>query len=366
MIFITAILIIHAIIVSKWISNFRKVKKVNVQHKHKNNNQSLELLTVIIACKNEENSLPTLLSSLKDQTTPPHEIIIIDDNSTDSTKEIASEFTVLENEGSGKKDAIRTGIKHCKTDWAITTDADVVVPKTWINSISIAASYTSASALIGPVKISPISSSIKPSVFSSILNGAERLDYAALMGWSISTALYGNAAMGSAANFAIKKTDYPTETEMKSHLASGDDVFAIHHLVSLGKKVFAVSDPESCVEAGSAGSIKNWMRQRARWGAKAQHYSNPEAIKTSYWIAIIGLSQLTTLVLLLVDFSSTIIPLTVLWVGRASIDIIFTRKVALWFQISTPILSWLFLAITYPFQIPIVFIYSVFFKSKWR
>ena len=350
MILITLILIIHAIVVGVWSRGFNLNNKVS--------NNSLEPLTVIIACKNEEHSLPALLSSLKDQTTKPFEIIVVDDHSTDLTKEIASEFTVINNYGVGKKEAIRTGIKHCKTKWAITTDADVKVPSNWIKSMSSAASFTSGSALIGPVKIT--------SHTNSIFSGVECLDYTALMGWAASTAIHGNAAMGSAANFAIKVSDYPNEDQIKSKIPSGDDVFAIHSLVSLGKKVFWVHDMQACVEAGSAGSIKNWIRQRARWGAKAMHYTNPEAVKTSYWIVLIALAQLTTLGFLIADFKSTILAFASLWLGRAAIDIIFTRKVAAWFQISPPTLSWLLLAITYPFQIPAVFIYSFFFKAKWR
>ena len=350
MILITFILIIHAIIVVKWCRGFKQMSKIN--------NKSHEPLTVIIACKNEEYSLPILLSSLKKQTILPFEIIVIDDHSTDLTKEIASEFTAISNNGFGKKDAIRTGIKHCKTKWAIMTDADVKVPPTWIQSMSSAARITKGSALIGPVKIMPI--------LNSIFSGAERLDYAALMGWTASTAIKGNAAMGSAANFAIKTCDYPDKDQIKSEVASGDDVFAIHHLVSLGKKVFWVHDMQACVQAGSAGSIKNWMRQRARWGAKAKHYTNKEAVKTSYWIAFIGITQLITLGFLITDFRSTILAVSILWIGRAGIDIAFTKKVAIWFKIDTPTLSWPLLAITYPFQIPIVFIYSTFFTSKWR
>jgi cellulose synthase/poly-beta-1,6-N-acetylglucosamine synthase-like glycosyltransferase len=152
MIVISFVLIIHAIVVGVWSRGFKQNKQVS--------NNLLEPLTVIIACKNEEHTLPALLSSLKDQTTQPFEIIVVDDHSSDLTNEIASEFTVINNSGVGKKDAIRTGIKHCKTKWAITTDADVQVSSTWINSMSSAAGSTSGSALIGPVKITPHANSI--------------------------------------------------------------------------------------------------------------------------------------------------------------------------------------------------------------
>jgi len=46
-------------------------------------------LSIIIPARNEERNLSLLLNSLKHQTLKPHEIIVVDDHSTDSTAEIA-------------------------------------------------------------------------------------------------------------------------------------------------------------------------------------------------------------------------------------------------------------------------------------
>jgi len=101
MIVISFVLIIHAIVVGVWSRGFKQNKQVS--------NNLLEPLTVIIACKNEEHTLPALLSSLKDQTTQPFEIIVVDDHSSDLTKKIASEFTVINNSGVGKKTPFEPG-----------------------------------------------------------------------------------------------------------------------------------------------------------------------------------------------------------------------------------------------------------------
>ena len=75
-------------------------------------------VSVIIPCHNEEKLLPLLLESIAVQTYPPtrFEVIVVDDNSTDKTRECAESFSptlnikVLENRGNGKKEALRTGI----------------------------------------------------------------------------------------------------------------------------------------------------------------------------------------------------------------------------------------------------------------
>ena len=87
---------------------------------------------MIVACRNEEEKLPLLLDCIARQDYPKElfEVIIVDDNSTDKTFEIASEFAgstkliVLNNKGNGKKQAVRTGIEASSGNLIITTDAD--------------------------------------------------------------------------------------------------------------------------------------------------------------------------------------------------------------------------------------------------
>ena len=52
-------------------------------------------LSIIIPARNEERNLSLLLNSLKHQTFKPHEIIVVDDHSTDSTAEIARKETCM-------------------------------------------------------------------------------------------------------------------------------------------------------------------------------------------------------------------------------------------------------------------------------
>src|SRR5438876_956996 len=49
-------------------------------------------LSIIIPARNEELSLPRLLGSLARQTLVPHEIIVVNDHSTDATPEVARLF----------------------------------------------------------------------------------------------------------------------------------------------------------------------------------------------------------------------------------------------------------------------------------
>jgi 4,4'-diaponeurosporenoate glycosyltransferase len=57
-----------------------------------NQSTSAEQLSIIIPARNEEQNLPTLLRSLAAQSVCPHEIIVVDDASTDRTAEVAREL----------------------------------------------------------------------------------------------------------------------------------------------------------------------------------------------------------------------------------------------------------------------------------
>ena len=101
-------------------------------------------VSVIIPCRNEEKNLLSVLSdiSLQDYSPEHFELIIIDDNSSDMTFNVASEFDrirnlkVIKNKGAGKKQAIRTGVGLSSGSLIITSDADCKMGKSWIRIIA--------------------------------------------------------------------------------------------------------------------------------------------------------------------------------------------------------------------------------------
>lgn len=82
-------------------------------------------VSVVIPALNEEGNLPHVLTSL-----PPnlHEVVLVDGRSTDATVDVARRvhpsIVVVEQEGSGKGDALRTGFAHCTGDIIVMLDAD--------------------------------------------------------------------------------------------------------------------------------------------------------------------------------------------------------------------------------------------------
>ena len=96
-------------------------------------------LTVIIPAYNEAASVGDTIRSLLDQTTPPREILVVDDCSTDGTGEVAAALgvTVLRPEtNTGSKAGAQTyALRHVRTDFVMAIDADTVLDSDAIETL---------------------------------------------------------------------------------------------------------------------------------------------------------------------------------------------------------------------------------------
>ncbi len=103
-------------------------------------------MSVIIPARNEQTNIERLLSSLKLQVVQPLEIIVVDDQSTDHTKQIAESFgvkvvdsTLLPPQWQGKSWACWNGAEVANGDILVFVDADTLLEKSGL--LRIAESY---------------------------------------------------------------------------------------------------------------------------------------------------------------------------------------------------------------------------------
>jgi glycosyltransferase involved in cell wall biosynthesis len=95
-------------------------------------------ISVVIPAYNEESFLPRLLTSLRHQTfSLPYEIIVVDNNSTDKTAQIAKSFGahVVKEKKRGYAFACNAGFAAAKGEIIARADADFVQPKDWLENI---------------------------------------------------------------------------------------------------------------------------------------------------------------------------------------------------------------------------------------
>ncbi|MCD6550137.1 phosphopyruvate hydratase [bacterium] len=90
------------------------------------------MISVIIPTLNEENYLPLLLKSLKQQTYKNFEVIVADAGSSDDTVQIAKNWGCKVIEGGMPAVGRNNGARVAKGDILIFLDADVVLPKEFL------------------------------------------------------------------------------------------------------------------------------------------------------------------------------------------------------------------------------------------
>lgn len=102
------------------------------------NTQKISLVSIIITTKNEEKNIAHCLESIKKQTYPQEhiEIIVVDNNSKDKTKEIAEKFTKnIYNKGPERSAQRNYGmLTVAKGRYVMFLDADMMLAKNLIKS----------------------------------------------------------------------------------------------------------------------------------------------------------------------------------------------------------------------------------------
>ena len=93
------------------------------------------LLSVVIPCFNEEGRLGRTLERIREYLSRgqiDHEIIVVDDGSTDGTRDVAAAFPAVRltpvRGNRGKGFSVREGMLHARGDLALMTDADLSTP----------------------------------------------------------------------------------------------------------------------------------------------------------------------------------------------------------------------------------------------
>lgn len=95
-------------------------------------------VSVVIPAYNEEKYLGATLESLKNQTVPPYEIIVVDNNSTDKTVEVAKQFPVriVSEKRQGLSFARNKGFSEARGDIILRTDSDSIAPRDWVERVA--------------------------------------------------------------------------------------------------------------------------------------------------------------------------------------------------------------------------------------
>lgn len=256
-------------------------------------------VSIIVCARDEEFNLKRLLPKLLEQNYPEFEVIVVDDQSTDETKEVLDLFKqkysnlrctfvpIGAKMTSSKKLAISLGVRSAKHDLLLLTDADCLPSsKNWISSMT--RNFTSKTDLIlgYGAYLEKKGFLNRLIVFDTLFIAIQYLNYT----------LAGKAYMGVGRNIAYRKHLFVNSKGFSKHLnlQSGDDDLFVN-AVANKENTRIEFDTDSHTHSEPEITFRMWKRQKERHLSTSSYYK-----RSSLFLLGVELSSRTCFYLLLI------------------------------------------------------------------
>lgn len=333
--------------------------------------QAWPAVSVVVCARNAfehlREGLPALLTQ---QYAGDWEVIIVNDASTDATREylagMADSYahrlrviTIAEKTQAGKKQALDAGIRAAQFDWVLVTDADCRPNSTnWIAQMAL---YMQPEVEIvlgfGPMQ--------QRSGWLAAWQEYEAV-YTALQYFS--WALAGMPYMGVGRNMAYRKSRYLGGGGFTGHLdlPSGDDDLLINAIAKPGSVALCMH-PDSFMYSAPKASWQSYTRQKSRHFSTSPRYRP----KHQWMLSLAGLSHslqyFFMLVLLLANWGMILVLLVaviriviLIRIGRPVLHKFHADRLQHWLFILDPLV-----AVYYTVFVPGVFFTTVNKPRSW-
>lgn len=331
-----------------------------------------EDFSIIIPFRNEENNLPALLHSISQLEYPQEHFKIywVNDDSTDNSVQVIETilkhhphivYEILNNHResiSPKKDAINWAMQHLKTQWIITTDADCVLPKNWLQLFNQTIQETQAEMIVGSVLIPE---------GSQLLSQFQYFDWLSLQGVTLGSFGQKNGFLCNGANLAYTKTLFNQINGFTNNqnIASGDDVFLLQEAQKQHKNIQYLLNLNHLVLTQSEGTWKQLFHQRVRWAAKTTQYTLPLSKIIALTVFVTNLATLSLPILALnnqIDSEAAVR----FFILKVLIDAVFLTVTAQKLNQKIKWGTYLINSILYPIFSCAVALYSWTGKYQWK
>jgi cellulose synthase/poly-beta-1,6-N-acetylglucosamine synthase-like glycosyltransferase len=233
-------------------------------------------VTVVIPARNEESQIGGLLESLAvvDYPADRLQIIVMNDQSTDRTGEIARGFAdrfacrfevrdVVDLPGdrlTAKTRALAQGLDHAKCEIVLMTDADCVVPPTWVRSMT--SYFTSDVGMVCGMTVPEPGRN-----GTETLTRYETLDWLFLLGASGGLAGLGKPKGLIGNNYSVRKSTYDQigTYQALSYTSPYDDLALLNAVAESGMRVVSPTDAGVLLHTKPLNSLRELAVQRQRW-----------------------------------------------------------------------------------------------------
>lgn len=331
-------------------------------------------ITVIIPARNEASHIGACLTAISRQNYPAelYEVIVVDDHSTDDTATIVlsfagknirllslKDFTDGSPLNSYKKKAIEVAIQQSSGTLVITTDADCIVPETWLATFAAYYEKHKPALIAAPVAY------YKEKKFLHIFQSLDFMTLQGITGASVFTKFH---SMCNGANLAYERKAFEEVNGFKGidTIASGDDMLLMHKIFQrYPNGVQFLKSKQSIVQTEGMNTISSFLNQRIRWASKSDKYDDKRIF--GVLLVVYFFNCCFPLLAIAALFNSVAIYWLIgLLVGKTVIELVFLSPVAAFF--SKQSLLWWF-PVAQPFHI----IYTIaagwlgkFGSYKWK
>lgn len=224
---------------------------------------------VLIPFRNEEKNIERLIQSIITQETTYKVLYrFINDHSDDQSEKIVFKYIdtnypiVFENYKDiyGKKDLLNHAIKISQADIILTTDADCILKKNWVELMTSNLIESNADMVVGQVQIN------KSNFWGSI----QALEFLSIQ--SITRFLFQiqKPLLANGANLGFKRASFYEVGGYSQHLdiATGDDIYLLKSMKAHNKKINYLDNVNASVLTYPVSSINEFIHQRIRWSSK--------------------------------------------------------------------------------------------------
>lgn len=328
--------------------------------------------SVIIPFRNEAENLPKLLDSIHRLNYPSKhiEFIFVDDESSDDSVQLITKslhgydvrFSIVKNirtSNSPKKDAIQVAIQRAAHEWIITTDADCMLPKDWLQCYNAYIQKQDVIMIAGPVKYY---------IEKTFLETLQQVEFHTLQGVTIGSFGIKNPMMCNGANLAYTKTAFFAVHgfEGNNSIASGDDVFLFEKMYQLNaEKVHFLKSKAALVTTLPEKTWKGFIEQRVRWASKSSHYKNS-------FTKLVGLLVVLGNLTMVISFALTVFqafPLhffLIIFLIKTIADVLLHLKFNQFFLKRNKLPRYIINGFVYPFMSIFIVILTIFSGYTWK
>ncbi len=233
------------------------------------------MISIIIPTLNEETTIGATLAALKTKLTLPHEIIVSDGGSDDTTVKIAKRYTPNVVIHSGARQTIaqgrNAGAKRARGEFLVFLDADCSLedPNAFFKTaLEIFEQNPPLVALTGPIRILPATATRADKFMFPIINRSYRL---------MNNVLHFGIAMGEFQ--MISRSAFDAVKGYREDLPAGEDANMFYRLSRIGRTRMdprlVIFDPGRRVHAiGWPRLLLTWFMNMTSIATVGKAYSN--------------------------------------------------------------------------------------------